>query len=112
VSIQLLKKTEKAEAGSGKILKVAVAFWQNKLEAEANSEATNFIQSQKRKQKSPKSEEAEANLEAWDFKRSWKRKQKIFYCFHISARWWWFCKVRLFNHRKYKIVVQIYMLTA
>jgi len=42
---------EEAEDGSGKILKDAEAFWQNKLEAEANSEATNFIRNRKRKQK-------------------------------------------------------------
>jgi len=41
---------EEAEAGSGKILKEAEAFWQNKLEAEA---------------KNPKSEETEANSEAY-----------------------------------------------
>jgi len=28
--------------------------------------------------------EAKANSEATNFIRSWKRKQKIFYCFHIS----------------------------
>jgi len=43
---------EEAEAGSGKILKEVEAFWQNKLEAEANSKATNFIR--KRKQTIPR----------------------------------------------------------
>jgi len=43
---------EEAEAGSGKILKEVEAFWQNKLEAEASLEATNFIRSWKWKQKS------------------------------------------------------------
>jgi len=78
---------EEAEAGSSKILKEAEAFWQNKLEVEANLEATNFIPSRKREAevKNLKSEEAEANSEAWHFKRSWKQKQKIFYCFHIPV---------------------------
>jgi len=40
---------EEAEARSGKILKEAEVFWQNKLEAEVNSEATNFIRSRKQK---------------------------------------------------------------
>jgi len=35
-------------------LKETEAFWQNKLEAEANSKATNFIQRRKRKQKFPR----------------------------------------------------------
>jgi len=70
---------EEAEAESGKILKEAEDFWQNKLEA--NSEVTNFIQS--RKQKIPRVRKR--NLEAWHFKRSWKWKQKIFYCFHIPG---------------------------
>jgi len=47
VNIQL-----RENEGSDKILKEA--FWQNQLEAEANSEATNFIQSWKRKQKIPR----------------------------------------------------------
>jgi len=55
---------EEVKAGSGKILRKAEAFWQNKLEVEA----TNFIRSRKLKQK---------------ISRVWKQKQKIFYCFHI-----------------------------
>jgi len=37
--------------------------------------------------------EAEANSEATNFIRSWKRKQKIFYCFHISA---WYYSLLIF----------------
>jgi len=44
----------------GKILKEEETFWQNKLESEANSEASNLIRSWKRKQKIP---------------IEWKRKQ-------------------------------------
>jgi len=66
----------------------------NKLEAKANSEATNFMRSWKLKQKILRVRaESEANSkqwcsEAWHFKRSWKPKQKLFYCFHISGQKW------------------------
>jgi len=39
----------------------------------------------------------EANSEATNFIRSWKRKQKIFYCFHIPSVYWQSC-VQFFSH--------------
>jgi len=63
---------ENGGSESCKILKEAEAFWQNKLEAEANSEAINFISDQLYPEL-----EAEANSKATNFIRSWKRKQKI-----------------------------------
>jgi len=75
------------------------------VEAEAYSEAFDFLRSRKRKHFSlnmgqgcgsgyifveaealwKKKLEAEANSEATNFMRSWKRKQKIFYCFRIPG---------------------------
>jgi len=80
----------------------AEALWKKKLEAEAKSEAFDFLRSQKQKYFIKhgsgmrkwlnfcgskalwrKKLEAEANSEATNFTQSWKRKQKIMYCFHI-----------------------------
>jgi len=56
-------KTEEAEAGHGKILKKAEAFWQNKLEVEPIA-SDQLYPEPEAEAKNPKSEEAEANSEA------------------------------------------------
>ena len=56
------KRKMEAEAINFRFFVEAEALWWKRLEAEANSEVTNSIQS--RKQKNSKGEEAEANLEA------------------------------------------------
>jgi len=71
------------EAGSGKILKEA--FWQYKLEAEANSEATNFIRSWKRKQKISRVRKRQRTRKHDISRGAGSGSKKIFYCFHIPG---------------------------